>query len=171
MYQNTPNTPNNSQMSDYMNLEILKRNIPSAPIQPYLSVHPVSTKYQILPVFNLRKESGVELEQKCSYNTNLTFNPGNRKPPSWCDYVNTESELRNQLYGLSKGSQGVYVPNSNSDLYFYKFESGNNDNYNNSQHSLLFKTEVFESFNPNKNNLGNQLFHNNTRVQLKQMNK
>jgi hypothetical protein len=156
-------------MSDYMNLEISKRNIPSAPIQPYLSFHPVSTKYEILPVFNIRKESGVELEQKCSYNTNLIFNPGNRKPPSWCDYVNTESELRNQIYGLSKGSQRVYVPSSNSDLYFYRFNSGNNNDLQ--QHPLLFRTEVFESFNPNKNNLGNQLFNNNTRVQLKQMNK
>lgn len=153
-----------NEMTNRINLEIAKRNIPSHKIQPYLSVAPVSTKYQVLPSLNMRKESCVNLEQQPSYNSELTFNPGTRKPPCWCDYVNVESELRNQIYGLSKGSSNVYVPKSNSDLFFYQFKTSNEYN----PHTKLFDKETFEHFNPNKDNLGNQLFHNNTRVQLKQ---
>ena len=35
---------------------------------------------------------------------------------------------------------------------------------------LLFKQERFSPFNPNVGNLGGDLFNNNTRVQIKNMN-
>jgi hypothetical protein len=157
------------ELSNHINLEISKRNIPSTNIQPYLSVHPVSTKYQIYPCLNERKESNVPLEQYSTFNSKITFNPANKQSPNWCNYINIESELRNQNYGLTKGGNHIFIPNSNSDLYFYKFEeqSMNNDLYN--PHKNLFKNENFQPFNPNINNLGYQLFYNNTRIQMKEI--
>ena len=151
---------NKKEMSQHSNHELAKRNIPSHPIEPYLSFHPVQTKYQILPIFNIRNDSGTQFQKP--YETILT-------PPSRSYHVNTESELRNQLYSLSKNNtKHTYIPNSNSDLYFYRFESNNNIL---NPHQHLNKKENFQTFNPNPNNLGNSLFHNNTRVQLKQLNK
>lgn len=168
MLNNNNNTlMNNSQMSNYMNMEICKRNVPSQQLQPHLSVYPVSTKYELFPTLNKRKESCVVLEQHSSYNVSNVFNPGTKKPPSWSDYVNVESELRNQIYGLSKGSKSVYVPKSNSDLYYYNFKQDKNEDYD----KILNRKENFNLFNPNIDNLGNQLFHNNTRIQLKNKSK
>jgi hypothetical protein len=164
MYTDTSNL----EKTNYINLEILKRNIPSHPLQPYLSVAPISTKYQVLPLFNLRKESSFSVEQKPTFNPNITFNPGTRKAPNWATYVNVESELRNQVYAISKGSENLYVPSSNSDLYYYNFET-KPTTYN--PHNSLFLKETFNDFNPNPNNLGYELFGNCTRQQLKETNK
>ena len=43
----------------------------------------------------------------------------------------------------------------------------NNNLYN--PHKNLFKNENFQPFNPNINNLGYQLFYNNTRIQMKEV--
>ena len=79
--------------------------------------------------------------------------------------VNTESELRNQIYALQKCSQSVYVPKSNSDLYNYKFQTVSKPN----PHELLFRNDNFSEFNPNPNveKIGSSPFYNNTRVQVR----
>ena len=48
------NSMTTSQMEAKMNQELYERNIPSAPLQPYLDVRPVSTKYSILPIVDPR---------------------------------------------------------------------------------------------------------------------
>ena len=56
----------------------------------------------------------------------------------------------------------MYVPSSNSDLFKLNVETKHD---NNTEHSLLFKSNEFDKFNPNADNLGNDLFNNHTRVQ------
>jgi hypothetical protein len=160
-----------SQILDDTNQKIYNRNIPSHPLQPYLNVRPVMTKYSYLPIVDPRREINTAFIDLPTYNTTTTFNPGNRVSP-WSGFssnVNTESELRNQIYAIQKCSQSVYVPNSNSDLYQYKFS---NPAVEMGERNLLFKEESFEHFNPNPDEkiLGVNLFNNNTRVQLKDIN-
>lgn len=153
------------------NERIYDRNIPSQPLQAYLDVRPVMTKYSYFPIVDPRKELTVPMIQMPTYNVNRVFNPGNTQSP-WSGFatnINLESELRNQVFALQKCSQAVYVPNSNSDLYKYSFHPSINNTSN--PHSLLFKEETYCSFNPNPDNkiVGNGLFYNSTRTQLREL--
>ena len=157
----------NSKMQEQTNKRIYDRNIPSQTLQPYLDVRPVLTKYSYLPIVDPRRRIGVPLQQQPTYNVHSVFNPGNTTSP-WSGFasnINKESELRNQIYALQKCSQAVYVPNSNSDLYQYKFHSTKQHN----PHELLFQKDTFSSFNPNPEPelIGSQLFLNSTRAQVK----
>jgi len=138
-------------------------------LQPYIDVRPVMTKYSYLPIVDPRKQVDTRLQQMPTYNTSKVFNPGNTTSP-WSGFaanVNTESELRDQIFALQKCSQAVYVPNSNSDLYkmpkFNETQPGT--------HSLLFKKDNFDKFNPNPDTkiIGVGIFHNSTRVQVKEL--
>lgn len=153
------------------NNKIYDRNLPSQMLQPYLDVRPVMTKYSHFPIVDPRKPISVPLIQQPTYNIHTTFNPGNAQAP-WSGFasnINTESELRNQIYALQKCSQAVYVPSSKSDLYDYKFQTKTQPN----PHELLFKGETFSSFNPNPapELCGSFIFNNNTRCQVKDMTK
>lgn len=108
-----------------INNRIFDRNIPSAPLQPYLSVYPVDTKHTVLPIIDQRKQSSIQLPQYPSFNIHKTFNPGTTKSPfsGFAANINIESELKNQIFALQKNDQAVYVPNSSSDLFNYKIRS------------------------------------------------
>lgn len=152
------------------NRKIYSRNIPSQPLQPYLDVRPAMTKYTYLPIVEPRRKLNVKLYQMPTFNTETVFNPGNTQSP-WSGFsskINTESELRNQIYALQKCSQATYVPNSNSDLYNYSFANTNTPQMT---HNLLFKQEKFSTFDPNPNSkiVGSGLFMNSTRIQLNEI--
>jgi hypothetical protein len=160
-----------SDIHKQTNERIYDRNIPSQMLQPYIDVRPVMTKYSYFPIVDPRKSVSVPLQQMPSFDTRNVFNPGNTRSP-WSGFatnINTESDLRNQLYALQKCSQSVYVPQSNSDLYAYSFQTPTQP----TPHSLLFETETFESFNPNPSpeRCGYGMFNNNTRVQVKDLTK
>ncbi len=160
-----------SDIHKQTNQRIYSRNIPSQMLQPYLNVRPVITKYSYFPIVDPRKNISAPLQQMPTYNVHKVFNPGNAVAP-WSGFatnINTESELRNQIYALQKCSQAVYVPSSESDLYTYKFQTRTQPN----PHELLFQTQSFESFNPNPSPgmCGSGLFYNNTRCQIKDMTK
>lgn len=153
------------------NKRIYERNIPSQMLQPYLDVRPTMSKYSYFPIVEPRKPINVPLVKMPTYNVNEVFNPGNRHSP-WSGFasnINRETELRNQIYSLQKCSQAVYIPNSNSDLYMYKFQTKTQD----IPHELLFRNDTFESFNPNPapGLCGSGIFNNNTRCQIKDMTK
>jgi hypothetical protein len=161
----------NSKIQEQTNNRIYDRNIPSQMLQPYLDVRPVLTKYSYFPIVDPRKELNVRMEQMPTYNVEKVFNPGNATAP-WSGFasnINKESELRNQIYALQKCSQAVYVPQSNSDLYNYKFKTVTQNN----PHELLFQNNTFNNFNPNPQPeiIGSGIFNNNTRVQVKDMTK
>ena len=160
-----------STINEQTNTRIYDRNIPSQPLQPYIDVRPVMTKYSYFPIVDPRRKITVPLEQMPTYNVNKVFNPGNTTSP-WSGFasnINLESELRNQVYALQKCSQSVYVPSSKSDLYDYKFKTVTKSN----PHELLFKNSSFDEFNPNPNSntIGNAMFFNPTRVQVRDLTK
>ena len=113
-----------------MNNEIMKRNVPSQPLQPYFDIPSVNTRYVVQPKYDfssppcmLPKTSFNELDlynnQHSSYDINTYFFPGNRKAPfsGFSNNINTESQLRNQHIKLSKSDNNMYVPHSKSNLY------------------------------------------------------
>ena len=159
-----------SEIHNEINKKIYDRNIPSEMLQPYLNVRPVMTKYSYLPIVDPRKKLTIPLDQFPTYNTNKVFNPGNATAP-WSGFaskINLESELRNQIYALQKCSQAVYVPNSKSDLFSYKFQTMKQHN----PHELLFSNNHFYNFNPSPNEkIGENLFMNSTRMQIRDMTK
>jgi len=160
-----------SQITDSINKRIYDRNIPTQILQPYLNVRPVMTKYSIMPIVDPRAPIQTPLEQMPVYNINKVFNPGNATAP-WSGYasnVNVESELRNQIYALQKCSQSVYVPNSNSDLYKFSFKADKQGGQQYQPFPTLFSNEKFNTFNPNPENIGDGLFNNCTRQQIRNL--
>jgi hypothetical protein len=169
---NLNNTDTNcvSKIHEQTNTRIYNRNIPSQMLQPYIDVRPVMTKYSYMPIVDPRKQINVKMEQMPTYNSHNIFNPGNTTSP-WSGFasgVNTESELRNQIFALQKCEQSVYVPGSNSDLYNYSFKPNNSQSQT---HSLLFQKDSFCDFNPNPDDklVGTGLFYNSTRSQIKEI--
>lgn len=164
-----------SQIQSNMNKKIYDRNIPSYLLQPYINVRPVSTKYSFFPIVDPRAPINVPMDQFPSYSTSKVFYPGNNTAPfsGYMQNVNTESELRNQIYALQKCPQSEYVPSSKSDLYQYNMILNSNLTQSNTvkqSFPYLFKEEKFDNFNPNKDNLGNKTFNNCTRVEIRSMN-
>jgi hypothetical protein len=159
----------NSSIQSSINNRIYDRNIPSQMLQPYLSVRPVMTKYSLMPIVSPRATIATPFQQQPQYNTEKVFNPGNTVSPysGFAASINKESELRNQIFALQKCSQSVYVPNSNSDLYTYSFMPTKTKSMQ--PFKELFKNEQFDKFNPNVENIGNGLFNNCTRQQLKDL--
>ena len=160
-----------STIKEDENKKIYERNIPSSPLQPYLEVRPVMTKYSYFPIVDPRKETNTLLADRPTYNIQSTFNPGNRTAP-WSGFasnINTESILRNQIYALQKCSQSIYVPSSQSDLYSEHFQPQHKGRI--SEHNLLFKEQRFDEFDPNPDNknVGTGLFMNATRNQVKDL--
>lgn len=156
-----------SDIHNQINTKMSDRNVPSALLQPYLSARPVMTKYSHFPIVDPRKPINVPPIQMPAYNLATTFNPGTATAP-WSGFatnINTESELRNQIYAIQKCSQAAYVPSSNSDLYNHSFRTPSVNN----PHELLFRENVFNSFNPNPDPsiCGTGLFMNSTRCQVK----
>jgi len=163
-------TLQNLENQNFINNDIYRRNIPSENMQVHLPQRSISTKYSHFPILDNRKENNVVLNNVKSFDTNETFFPGNRKPHfhGFSNNVDLESSLRNQFFALQKADQAVYVPNSNSDMYENNVNfKTTNKNFNN---ELLFNEEQFNNFNPNiSNNIGNDIFLNSTRVQLKNL--
>jgi hypothetical protein len=144
---------------------------PSQPLQPYLSVAPVQTKYTILPMINHRVQPVEQITQQPTYNIKTTFNPGTRGAP-WSGFaseVNTESVLRNQVYALQKCGQAVYVPKSTSELYNIKHNPTNGTNP-----QLQPFPGLFAEYTPAGSTHGSVLdkgpglFNNSTRTLLKE---
>jgi hypothetical protein len=155
------NLNKNEEFSERM----FNRNIPSSNIDVQFSMRPISTKYTLMPVIDQYKQSNVPIIISTTYNVGKVFNPGNDMGP-WNGYSNNvdiETLLRNQTFALQNCDQSVYVPSSTSDLY-------NSDNIETNQmqpYPKLFEPAMFDNFNPNSHNLGNNVFNNSTRQQLK----
>ena len=106
------------QREEIINKRISNRNIPSQELEPLLSFYPKSTKYIQQPILDSRNTPNTKKYE--TYSTTQTFNPGNKSP--WQGYVNAiniETELKNQLFPISRSNKNVYVPVSTSDLYNY----------------------------------------------------
>tara|TARA_Y100001958_G_C21248343_1_gene580926 strand:+ start:8835 stop:9371 length:537 start_codon:yes stop_codon:yes gene_type:complete len=157
----------NMARTEELNERLNSRRIPSSNLQPQYSLRPVSTKYAVMPIMDRHAPSTVPLRRYPNYNVAKTFNPGNTVS-HWSGFatcVNDESRLRNQFFALQKSDNGEYIPSTRSDLYNMKIESKPTQQ----PFPGLFQEEKFKDFDPNVCNLGNNLFDNCTRVQLKQL--
>jgi hypothetical protein len=148
------------------NMRTFERIIPSQTLQPYLDSRPVSTKYALLPIIDLRTNNEPPLIQSATYSQESVYNPGDGAP--WSGYasnINNESILRNQIYALQKCSQSVYIPSTQSNLYEHKFKNS----YPMKQpHNGLFKDDKLSTKMHNQGNkIGYSMFNNSTRHQLK----
>lgn len=157
----------NMERTEELNKRLNSRNVPSSNLQPQYSLRPVSTKYAIMPILDRRAPTTVPLNKYPTYSVPKTFNPGNTVS-HWSGFascVNDESKLRNQFFALQKSDKGEYIPSTRSDLYNSVIES----RPVNQPFPGLFREEKFQNFDPNVCNLGNNLFDNCTRVQLRQL--
>ena len=143
-----------------INTRISERNIPSAMLRPAFEVRPLSSKYATLPILETRPVSTVPLQSYEQFTTESVFNPGNAKAPwgGWAERVNVETHLRNQYFALQRNDRGVYVPNSNSDLYNVTVIARDVEQPN----PYLFDNGAadFSPMNPNPHNLGKLTFDN-----------
>ena len=160
----------NFEKQNSINRGIYVRHLPSSDLQANYDPRPVSTKYSTLPIIDRRKEVNIPIIVENNYNSENIFNPGTRKPhfEGFARNIDRESVLRNQFFALQAADQAQYIPSSNSDLY------ENNINFitvpNNLEESGLFRRDELEDFNPNPSIIiGNELFNNSTRVQLKNL--
>jgi len=158
---------------DELNDRILERSFPNMPLQPNFDPRPVSTKYSIFPIIDMRSPPTVRKLPYLDYYTEIGFNPGNSRGPvsGFINNVDTETTLRNQNTKLHKGDLGTkYIPSLKSDLYNVRIEGGNNDEIIKT-HPYLFETPILDqSKNPNliiHKNIGNDIFYNHTRTQLR----
>ena len=154
---------NHFERDNELNKRISVRNVPSANLQPQFSLRPTSSKYEMMPIFDRRPKAIVPIRQEANFNPELIFNPGNATAPWSCfsNNVDLESTLRNLFFALQKNDQVEYVPSKNSDLY-NTHVIGTNEQQ---PFPGLFQESNLADFNPNIHNVGNDFFHNNTRVQ------
>ena len=154
---------NISDPVEELNSRLNDRNIPSNPLHPQFSMRPVSTKYALLPIVDRHTPSNVPINKQAPYSVGNTFNPGSASP--WSGFstnIDKESILRNQPFALQKSIKSVYIPSSTSDMYKVTV-SGRNEIQ---PFTDLFKEQIFDDFNPNSLNVGNNVFNNSTREQM-----
>ena len=154
-----PNGVYNCQLDRVNNINdrIYKRNIPTQKLEPYYSSRSVSTKQAYQSIIDERKPASVSLLNYPEYDIQHMFYPGNSTAP-WSGFstnIDNESILRNQIYPLQHSAQYKYIPDSKSDLYVNTLSINNPVQIN----------EQFPSHNPNKYNLGYNIFNNSTREQ------
>ncbi len=151
---------------DQINSNILARILSDGNADVLISPRPRSTLFT-RPLENIIPSPPCE-EPIIKYNTNTynSFLPATTNGP-WSRYsanINTESILKNQVYALQNHPQANYIPNSNSEMYnnimaknyIDDINMNNLDNKNNSTSCSL------------PTNLGNKLFNNPTRQQIKE---
>lgn len=160
---------------DEINDKISTRYFPDAGLKPSIDFRPVSTKYSLFPVIDRKPEIQKNEKMYLDHRVELNFNPGNRKGPfsGYKNNIEVENILRNQKTVLNKDEIGSkYIPSLKSDLYVSRSlnnHTNKNINEEDPDNSLLFRNFTFNSSpHPNvSNRIGNDIFHNNTRVQLK----
>ena len=158
----------NFEKLDTMNKKLYLRNIPSGNMQANFDPRPVSTKYSTLPLIDHRKEINVPINNNEVYNSEKTFYPGTMKPHYYGFSINVdkESTLRNQFFALQSADQAKYIPSTTSDLYMNPIDFQTESEY--IEDRMIFRKSEFADFNPNFSaNIGNRVFNNATRVQLK----
>ena len=160
-----------NQRTEELNQRISQRNVPSGQLQPQFDIRPLSTKYEMMTIFDRRAFPTVEIQNMPDYNIATTFNPGNAQAP-WSGFasnINDESRLRNQFFALQRGAhQSCYIPSKSSDMYNANAHVNGNTPYNQPFPSL-FEKHTFETYNPCPANLGINFFDNCTRQQMKEI--
>jgi hypothetical protein len=149
----------NREKQNTINKRTFMRNIPSNPLQQYIDVRPISTKYEIMPTYDVRTKPSVPFIQCGTFDTNTMFNPGNSMGV-WSGYA---TNIDNETFLLNNHSQ--YIPSSKSDLYSIKWKQSNDIQQ---PFPDLFNKPIF-SKSVQENKIGYSLFNNPTRNQSKEI--
>ena len=158
----------NQKRVEELNNKIYKRNLTSAKIDMHESFRSVPTRQVHFPILDCNKPNKVKKLDN-EYNVNTMFTPATHLPTqSYRDNIDVETKLRGAIFPLQKCDKANFIPSSSSDLYSNNHLPQKSILLNN-PHQMLFHSETFDKFNPNKCNLGYKLFNNNTRVQLRDL--
>tara|TARA_Y100000592_G_C5341528_1_gene254468 strand:+ start:232 stop:756 length:525 start_codon:yes stop_codon:yes gene_type:complete len=172
------NQPKNIQINNIDNLDeinkrIYSRNIPSQNLEPCLSFRPIDTKYQVCPVNVPLEQCKTEIGNYNDYQPSKTFYPGNSRAPTagFLNNINNESYLRNQFFALQRCPQSYWVPDSTSELYTYNVDANIRPENVLQSHPYLFQKYNLGYFSPNPSTqkIGNSIYNNHTRHQLKNL--
>ncbi len=153
----------NLQNLDYdneLNNRLKDRWVPSDNLQPLYDFRPVPTKYTWFQTIEEYPKSNVNEMKYMPYTPSKVFNPGSRAPADFfLSSIDQESRLRNQFMALQKSDQSVYVPCTQSDLYYNPMEYDKSKNI-----KEVNNIQSREEKNKDKNK---DLFHNPTRTNIK----
>tara|TARA_B100001063_G_C16776202_1_gene565626 strand:- start:5736 stop:6305 length:570 start_codon:yes stop_codon:yes gene_type:complete len=151
----------NTELSNKMS----NRNIPSHQIGQSYFGRPVDTYATIFPMLDCHLPSSVNHGKFPTYDQQKIFNPGQSAPfNGFAKNIDVETTLRNTIHPLQKAPQSKYIPGTKSDMFHNQYLTQTTKPQHIKNH-LLFQTQNFSAFNPNKCNLGYKLFNNHTRVQ------
>jgi hypothetical protein len=158
---------------DELNERMVARQFPDKPLAPNFDPRPISTKYSLFPALDRRAPPSVPIKPTETHNVHSNFSPAthNGPPQTYLNNIDTESVLRNQTVALQHGpTQGVYVPNSSSDLYKVHVSG---DNRGPQPHKGLFThapiSQTPREGHVQQSKIGQQTFHNHTRIQLRNL--
>ena len=146
------------ERTDELNRRIEYRHYATArpELASRIDSRPMTTKYSRFPIldFHQTPATAPPLEQNHIFTTYS---------------VDTETELHNQTIALQHGAyQGVFVPNSDSDLYRTTIPYINNGPQ---PFQNLFNKDVYSTNSSVDSSIGKDLFMNHTRTQLRGLNK
>jgi hypothetical protein len=155
-----------------LNLRIMERFFPDIEFRPNFSPRPVMTKYTLLPVIDHREKASVPIQPYLDYFPEVMFHPGNDRAPisGYMNRVDVDIDLRCQTRPLVScdNISKQYIPSLGSDMYSVKVNSNQFPEIKQT-HPLLFTPFHLKSSNTNLEGkaVGNALFNNHTRTQVK----
>ncbi len=153
---------------DDLDARLFERQFPDHPLQPNFDFRPVATKYSYLPIIDRRLKPQVPIVKHGMYNTTTNFNPATSNGPvsTYLANIDLETVLQNRHVSLQHGAdQGVYVPDSSSDLYGFSATGRQEDM---GERAMIFaKHGLNTKVSDVAKQIGNDRFHNNTRTQLR----
>lgn len=155
---------------DELNERISNRQLADHPLQPNFSPRSVSTKYSHFPIIERRASPTVPIQRGIFYDTQKSFCPATTNGPTatYLANVDTETILQNRHIMKQRGAeQSVYVPSSRSDLY--GFSAVGRQELMGERQLLFHQHSLSTTQSDVANKLGRDRFHNNTRVQLKDL--
>ena len=153
---------------DDLDARLFDRQFPDRPLQPNFDFRPVATKYAYLPIIDRRAKPSVPIINQGVYNTETNFSPATSNGPvaTYLAYIDLETVLQNRHVSLQHGAdQGVYVPNSSSDLYGFSAVGRQEDM---GERAMIFNKQGLDTrVSAVAKQVGQDRFHNNTRTQLR----
>lgn len=153
---------------DDLDARLYERQFPDRPLQPNFDFRPVATKYAYLPIIDRRAKPSVPIVNQGVYDTATNFSPATSNGPvaTYLANIDLETVLQNRHVSLQHGAdQGVYVPNSSSDLYGFSAVGRQEDM---GERAMIFNKQGLDTrVSDVARQVGQDRFHNNTRTQLR----
>tara|TARA_Y100000816_G_C25976375_1_gene509684 strand:+ start:229 stop:753 length:525 start_codon:yes stop_codon:yes gene_type:complete len=154
--------------TEELNNRLFNRNVPSSLLKPQFEPRPASTKRTKLPIIDESSNQNTDKRKYLDYSLESVFYGGNSKAPveGYFSNILKENDLRNQTRLLQRNDPlSTYIPDSTSDLYNTIVPSRPDTQ----PHPLLFTRQQFIQTPTFHNQIGNELFNNHCRTQLRNL--